>query len=149
LHGRYTIYTMFMAIAKFFNRPGDEADDTAGSAIPVAGWTEVFSTLDVNGDNRVSFDELYAHILRHPNLVAFLDSAVLRLGEGGEESVITSSSGGGIMRALKESALTNKVQARRSTYHKPWQHMAKNFHAVHVLESCVRRTHSEGTTSAS
>ena len=53
----------------------------------------------------------------------------------------------GLARALKESALTNKVHAKRSNYHKPWQHMAKNFHSVHLVDLAMQRTGSADSTS--
>ena len=54
----------------------------------------------------------------------------------------------GLARALKESALTNKVHAKRSNYHKPWQHMAKNFHAVHLVDLATQRTGSADSAPA-
>jgi len=166
---KFNVYRLFMAMLQFFGSPSEQQNDVSAMS-PMTRersceWTQVFRNIDINHDGVVSFEELYHHVLAHPELCSFLDSAVLRFGAeiqytsdapeteaapaavGGPQSTSSASSStstssrssnrrkqkssglAGITergsaafnRALRQSALTNKVANRRTSYSKPWQ----------------------------
>jgi Ca2+-binding EF-hand superfamily protein len=157
---KFNVYKLFMAMLRFFGSPSElvEAGSSPKTRERSCEWTQVFRNIDVNHDGVVSFDELYLHVLAHPELCSFLDSAVLRFGaeiqytpsDGvdlaaevskkdsstashqkgrGRKSKglagITERGSAAVNRALRQSALTNKVANRRTSYEKPWKQESK------------------------
>ena len=153
---KFNVYKLFMAMLQFFGSPSElvNADSSPKTRERSCEWTQVFRTIDVNHDGVVSFEELYLHVLAHPELCSFLDSAVLRFGAeiqyspSGEADIagvsLTSTShqkgkvrknkglagiaergSAAVNRALRQSELTNKVANRRTAYEKPWKQESK------------------------
>ena len=157
---KFNVYKLFMAMLRFFGSPSElgEAGSSTKTRERSCEWTQVFRTIDLNHDGVVSFDELYLHVLAHPELCSFLDSAVLRFGAeiqytpsdevdftaqtskkvarttshqkgSGRKSKglagITERGSAAVNRALRQSALTNKVANRRTSYEKPWNQQSK------------------------
>lgn len=157
---KFNVYKLFMAMLQFFGSPSElvEAGSSPTTRARSCEWTQVFRKIDVNHDGVVSFEELYLHVLAHPELCSFLDSAVLRFGaevqyspEEGAGAMadssghasstaplqkrkskkskgltgITERGSAAVNRALRQSALTNKVANRRNSYAKPWKQESK------------------------
>jgi Ca2+-binding EF-hand superfamily protein len=149
---KFNVYKLIMAMLQFFGSPSElvAADSSPKTRERSCEWTQVFRTIDVNHDGVVSFEELYLHVLAHPELCSFLDSAVLRFGAeiqyspSGEADIaadflnstshqkgkgrnnkglagIAERGSAAVNRALRQSELTNKVANRRTAYEKPWK----------------------------
>lgn len=94
---KFNVYKLFMAMSQFFGSPSEQYADELSpvSRERSCEWTQVFRNIDVNHDGMVSFEELYLHVLRHPELCDFLDSAVLRFGQANEDTVCPMRTGSG------------------------------------------------------
>ena len=141
---KYSVYRMFTAMLQFFGSTDDDADGGC-----VQDFTGVFAELDDDHNGVISLEELYAHVSRNRRLLAFLGSAVLRLGEGSgaRRGIGRTGSGVGFAAALRQTTrldVQNADGARKTRsdpsrtgskekmeYARPWMQTAKA--AAHLV----------------